>query len=77
MSVFGTLLVVWGLVKEGILGKPVTTDPTKTVYVFPTILVAIISAVFSVKYNLMKAAKSNQARPVGKPLQSSVKSKLK
>ncbi|KAL5556118.1 hypothetical protein UlMin_038354 [Ulmus minor] len=27
-----TLLIIWGLVKEGILGMPVTTDPTKVVY---------------------------------------------
>ncbi|KAF9593559.1 hypothetical protein IFM89_024177 [Coptis chinensis] len=29
MSMFGTLLVIWGLVKEGLLGKHVNTDPTK------------------------------------------------
>ncbi|KAF9624874.1 hypothetical protein IFM89_015428 [Coptis chinensis] len=29
MSMFGTLLVIWGLVKEGLLGKPVNTDPAK------------------------------------------------
>ncbi|KAF9603663.1 hypothetical protein IFM89_037322 [Coptis chinensis] len=29
MSVFGTLLVIWGLVKERLLGKPVNTDPAK------------------------------------------------
>lgn len=77
MSMFGTLLVVWGLVKEGFLGKPVNTDPTTAVYVYPTILLAIISAVLSVKYNLKKAGKTNQTRPLAKPLQSSVKSKLK
>ncbi|KAL5579214.1 hypothetical protein UlMin_011656 [Ulmus minor] len=32
MSMFRTLLIIWGLVKEGILGMPVTTDPTKVVY---------------------------------------------
>jgi len=74
---FGTLLIVWGLVKEGLLGKPVNTDPTKAVYVYPTMVLAIISALSSVRYNLKKAQKSNQARPVAKPLQSSAKSKLK
>ncbi|KAJ6846525.1 uncharacterized protein M6B38_281960 [Iris pallida] len=77
MSMFGTLLVVWGLVKEGMLGKPVNTDPTKNVYVYPTMLVAIISAISSINYNLKKAAKATQARPIAKPLQSSAKSKLK
>lgn len=77
MSMFGTLLVVWGLVKEGLLGKPVNTDPTKAIYVYPTILLAIICAVSSIRYNLKKAGKANQTRPLAKPLQSSVKSKLK
>ncbi|EOY25573.1 Uncharacterized protein TCM_026956 [Theobroma cacao] len=31
MSMFGTLLVICGLVKEGILGKPGKSDPTKAV----------------------------------------------
>lgn len=74
---FGTLLVVWGLVKEGILGKPVNTDPSKAVYVYPTMLIALICAVLSVKYDAKKAVIKSQARPVAKPLQSSSKSKLK
>lgn len=74
---FGTLLIVWGLVKEGFLGKPVNTDPATAVYVYPTIVLAIVCAVLSVRYNLKKPAKSSQTRPVAKPLQSSVKSKLK
>ncbi|PNX61442.1 hypothetical protein L195_g060666, partial [Trifolium pratense] len=31
MSIFGSLLVIRGLVKEGILGKPVNTDSSKAV----------------------------------------------
>ncbi|ONK59532.1 uncharacterized protein A4U43_C08F7390 [Asparagus officinalis] len=77
MSMFGTLLIVWGLVKEGFLGKPANTNPATAVYVSPAMVLAIISAVFSVRYNLKKAVKGSQARPVAKPLQSSVKSKLK
>ncbi|CAI9759201.1 unnamed protein product [Fraxinus pennsylvanica] len=34
MSMFGTLLVIWGLVKEGILKKPASTDPTNAVFVY-------------------------------------------
>lgn len=74
---FGTLLVIWGLVKEGILGKPVNTDPTKAVYVYPTMLIALITAFSSVKYDMKKVVRSAPARPVAKPLQSSSKSKLK
>ncbi|XP_010921356.1 uncharacterized protein [Elaeis guineensis] len=77
MTLFGTLLVVWGLVKEGILGKPVNTDPTKAVYVYPTIVVALICAFSSIRYNVKKSVRSGQAAPVAKPLKSSAKSKLK
>ncbi|CAA0838013.1 Unknown protein [Striga hermonthica] len=76
MSMFGTLLVVWGLVKEGILKKPVDTDQT-TVFVYPTILVALVCAFLSVKYDIKKVARSAPAQPVAKPLKSSSKSKLK
>lgn len=77
MTLFGTLLVVWGLVKEGILGKPTNTDPTKAVYVYPTIAVALICAFSSIRYNAKKSVRSGQAAPVAKPLKSSAKSKLK
>ncbi|GER51671.1 L-threonine 3-dehydrogenase [Striga asiatica] len=76
MSMFGTLLVVWGLVKEGILKKPVDTDQT-TVFVYPTMLVALVCAFLSVKYDIKKVARSAPAQPVAKPLKSSSKSKLK
>ncbi|XP_042520965.1 uncharacterized protein LOC122094272 [Macadamia integrifolia] len=78
MSMFGTLLVIWGLVKEGILGKPVNTDPTKAVYVYPTIVIALVCAFASVKYDVKKiTGGSAPVRTVAKPLKSSAKSKLK
>ncbi|TQD88413.1 hypothetical protein C1H46_026009 [Malus baccata] len=79
MNMFGMLLVLWGLIKEGILGKPVNTDPTKAVFVYPTMLIAVIAAFSSVKYNMKKAAARSApaARPIAKPLQRSSKSKLK
>ena len=77
MSMFGTLLIIWGLVKEGILGKPVNTDPTKAVYVYPTMLIALICAFSSVKYDVKKVVRSAPARPIAKPVQRSSKSKLK
>lgn len=77
MSMFGMLLIIWGLVKEGILGKPANNDPTRAVYVYPTMLLALICAFSSVKYDMKRVARSAPARPVAKPLQSSSKSKLK
>ncbi|KAF9613211.1 hypothetical protein IFM89_006312, partial [Coptis chinensis] len=77
MSMFGTLLVIWGLVKEGLLGKPVNTDPAKAVFVYPTMLIALVCAFSCIKYDVNKIVKSSPARPLAKPLQSSSKSKLK
>ncbi|CAN1287682.1 hypothetical protein LINPERPRIM_LOCUS19679 [Linum perenne] len=77
MSMFGTLLILWGLIKEGLLGKPVNTDPTKSIYVYPTIVLAVICALSSVKYDTKKLVKSAPARPIATPLQSSSKSKLR
>lgn len=75
MSMFGTLLIVWGLVKEGLLGKPVNTDPAKAVYVYPTMLLALVCSFFSVKYGMQKVG--SLAKPIAKPLRSSSKAKLK
>ncbi|MED6203808.1 hypothetical protein PIB30_118378 [Stylosanthes scabra] len=78
MSMFGTLLIVWGLVKEGVFGKPVSTDPSKAAYVYPTMILALICAFASVKYDLKKATRSSApARSTARPLSSSSKSKLK
>ncbi|TYH60468.1 hypothetical protein ES332_D08G294700v1 [Gossypium tomentosum] len=77
MSMFGTLLVIWGLVKEGIIGKPANTDLTKAVYVYPTMVLALICALSSIKYDVKKVMRTAPARPIAKPLQSSSKSKLK
>lgn len=77
MSMFGTLLIIWGLVKEGILGKSENTDPATAVFVYPTMLIAVVCAFLSVKYDIKKAVRSAPTQPVAKPLKSSVKSKLK
>lgn len=76
MSMFGTLLVVWGLVKEGFLNRPANTDTAQSVYVYPTMLLALVCAFASVKYDI-KVIRGAPPRPIAKPLQSSSKSKLK
>ncbi|RWR77425.1 hypothetical protein CKAN_00591200 [Cinnamomum micranthum f. kanehirae] len=77
MTMFGTLLLVWGFVKEGIHSKPVNAEPAKAVCVYPTMFIALVCALSSMKYDVKKAIQNRQARPVAKPLQSSSKSKLK
>lgn len=74
MTLFGTLLIVWGLVKEGVLGKVANAD----LYVYPTILVALVCAFSSINYKANKAVMRGQAAAaIAKPLKSSAKSKLK
>ncbi|WOL15055.1 hypothetical protein Cni_G23836 [Canna indica] len=77
MTLFGTLLVVWGLVKEGVLGKNASADPAQSVYVYPTIVIALVCAFSSITYNVKKAATRGQVATIAKPLKSSAKSKLK
>ncbi|KAL5227310.1 hypothetical protein ABZP36_015575 [Zizania latifolia] len=77
MTLFGTLLVIWGLVKEAIFGKPVNSDPTQSVYVYPTIFIALVCAFMSITYNVKKTVRNSPSVSISKPLQSSSKSKLK
>ncbi|GJM94183.1 hypothetical protein PR202_ga10805 [Eleusine coracana subsp. coracana] len=77
MTLFGTLLVIWGLVKDTLFGKPVNSDPTQSAYVYPTIMIALVCAFLSITYNVKKTARSSPSVTVAKPLQSSTKSKLK
>ncbi|KAL6884555.1 hypothetical protein ACP4OV_010491 [Aristida adscensionis] len=77
MTLFGTLLVIWGLVKEALFGKPVNSDPTQSAYVYPTIMIALVCAFMSITYNVKKTARSSPPVSIAKPLQSSAKSKLK
>ncbi|KAM7258642.1 hypothetical protein ACFE04_014383 [Oxalis oulophora] len=78
MSMFGTLLIIWGLVKEGFLGRPVNPDPaTGGVYVYPTMLIALFCAFSSIKYDLKKVTRKAPPQPIARPLPRSAKSKLK
>lgn len=76
MSLFGTLLLVWGLVKEGIFGKPANAHPSEAVYMYPTMVIALVCAFSSIKYDVKKAVRARTARPIAKPLERSSKSKL-
>lgn len=73
---FGTLLIIWGLVKEGILNKQANPDPTRAVFVYPTMLIALVCAFLSVKYDVKRVMRGTPARPIAKPMQRSSKNKL-
>ncbi|VFQ79872.1 unnamed protein product [Cuscuta campestris] len=76
MSMFGTLLVIWGLVKEGILNKQANPDPARAVFVYPTMLIALVCSFLSVKYDIKRVMRGTPVRAVAKPLQRSSKNKL-
>uniref|UniRef100_A0A0E0JK11 Uncharacterized protein n=1 Tax=Oryza punctata TaxID=4537 RepID=A0A0E0JK11_ORYPU len=63
--------------KEALFGKPVNSNPTQSVHVYPTILIALICAFLSITYNVKKTVRNSQSVSITKPLQSSAKSKLK
>ncbi|KAJ7530067.1 hypothetical protein O6H91_15G077400 [Diphasiastrum complanatum] len=76
MSLFGMLLVTWGLMKEGLFDKKVDGEPSPNeVHAQPTLVLALILAVLSIKYDMQKVQKLTQ--PVVKPLKSSSKAKIK
>ncbi|KAK8948807.1 hypothetical protein KSP39_PZI005791 [Platanthera zijinensis] len=77
MSMFDTLLVVWDMVKEGILEKPATIDPEKVVYIYPTIVIALICTLCSMKLDAKKSSRTVKVQPIAKPLKNSINSKLK
>lgn len=74
MSMFGTLLILWGLVKETLLA----TDPSKAgregIHASPMLFVALILSVLSIKFDLAKV--NRLTRPIAKPVKSSAKTKL-
>lgn len=72
MSLFGILLLVWGLIREGVFDRSGKQIP---VYMSPLMLFAVICAFLSVKYDTQKVQRLT--RPVARPLKSSSKSKLK
>ena len=72
MSLFGILLLVWGLIREGVFDSSEKQVP---IYMSPLMLFAVICAFFAVNYDKQKVQKL--ARPLARPLKSSSKSKLK
>ncbi|RVW81685.1 hypothetical protein CK203_044539 [Vitis vinifera] len=44
VSLFGMLIIIWGLVKEAILRKPANTSPLKSVYMYPAMSIAVVCA---------------------------------
>ncbi|KAK6263963.1 hypothetical protein QQP08_019809 [Theobroma cacao] len=58
MSLFGTMLITWGLLREIIM------VPTKAIHMYPTMIVAMVCASLSVRRDVRKLIHSRKARRV-------------
>lgn len=77
VSLFGMLIIIWGLVKEAILRKPANTSPLKSVYMYPAMSIAVVCAFSSIRRDVRRLMRSCRARRAAKPPWSSSKSKRK
>uniref|UniRef100_A0A2C9UYR9 Uncharacterized protein n=2 Tax=Manihot esculenta TaxID=3983 RepID=A0A2C9UYR9_MANES len=73
MSLFGILLIIWGLVREGILRKSANMNPMKTFQFYPAMSIAVVFAALSIRKDVRKLIRSSRARQVGKCMRSKAK----
>ncbi|KAL2338131.1 hypothetical protein Fmac_012577 [Flemingia macrophylla] len=57
MSFFGIILLMWGLIRESIMGKSAFTY-AKGIHIYPAMYVALISAFFSIRKDVRKIIRS-------------------
>lgn len=62
MSLFGTLLILWGLVREAIMRKSTSTDPARAIDIYPMMLIAVISAFLSIRKDVRKIVRSYRSK---------------
>ncbi|MBA0840522.1 hypothetical protein Goarm_003100 [Gossypium armourianum] len=49
MSLFGTMLIIWSLVRDIVLGQFHNMFPTKSIQMYPTLILAVVCAFLSIK----------------------------
>ncbi|CAA2979109.1 tail fiber [Olea europaea subsp. europaea] len=77
-SLFGVLLVLWGIARELVLQKHVATeDLKKTVSIYATMWIPVLSAFFSVRGDVRKLIRSCKAKRIPKQLRMYSKAKFK
>ncbi|KAL4291730.1 hypothetical protein GQ457_14G005650 [Hibiscus cannabinus] len=64
MSLFGTMLIVWGLLRENILGQIHRMFPTKSIQMYPMLIVAVVCAFLSIKKDVRKLIHGSKTRRV-------------
>ncbi|KAL1059760.1 hypothetical protein V6Z11_1Z009300 [Gossypium hirsutum] len=64
MSLFGTMLIIWSLVRDIVLGQFHNMFPTKSIQMYPTLILAVVCAFLSIKKDVRKLIHSPRARRV-------------
>ncbi|XP_057967129.1 uncharacterized protein LOC131157183 [Malania oleifera] len=77
ISLFGTVLVLWGIMKEDFLRAPQNGDGTKANSIYPTMFIAVLSAFLSIRGDVRKIVHSYRAQHVEKPPWATSKAKHK
>ncbi|KAK7349146.1 hypothetical protein VNO77_06281 [Canavalia gladiata] len=57
MSLFGILLLMWGLIRESIMGKTGLAH-AKGIHIYPAMYIALVSAFFSIRKDVRKIVRS-------------------
>ncbi|BBN11219.1 hypothetical protein MPTK1_5g10080 [Marchantia polymorpha subsp. ruderalis] len=73
MSMFGILLIIWGLIKDDLFDRP-DRESSQLVHADFILFIALALAVLSIKYDMNKVKRITA--PIAKPLKSSKKSKI-
>ncbi|GMY33999.1 aspartate-glutamate racemase family [Fagus crenata] len=76
MSLFGTLLILWGLVREAIMRKFADKYLMEAIYINPTMLIAVVSAFLSIRKDVRKIVRSYNGKRNAKYSCSHLKAKL-
>lgn len=58
MSLFGILLLMWGLIRESIMGKSGFAH-AKGIHIYPAMYIALISAFFSIRKDVRKIIRTS------------------
>ncbi|KAE8662956.1 hypothetical protein F3Y22_tig00113124pilonHSYRG00511 [Hibiscus syriacus] len=62
MSLFGTMLIIWGFLRENILGQFQCMFRTESIRMFPTLMVAVVCAFLSIKKDTTKSTMSEDKK---------------
>lgn len=64
MSLFGTMLIIWSLLRDMVLGRFHNMFPTKSSQMYPTLILAVVCSFLSIKKDVRKLVHSPRARRV-------------